>query len=356
MLKIRPIVALILGISLVQGCAAPTTRTPMAIEPVMKVSHSMEQSAATYYSLGKYYQERGDLDLAAAAYMQALALFKSHFESKNALATVLSQQGKLKEAEGILRALIAERPDAARLYNNLGYVNYLQGNHVAATAELRTALALDPNSERARNNLQMAESALAERRTPAISMKQQASTEAQAVPESKISQETESRTQWVQVLPNVYELKRKTLVEPAASESVASVALPPSSIPATTPIIEAKTFRFEISNGNGVLGIAKRVGHALLNKGFVVNRLTNERPFQRQVTEIQYRDGFVAEAAALREALSGQAEMVAVKQSNGSDIRLVLGKDGSANKLLVDSSCAKGEVCRIPVAARMAKL
>jgi len=356
MLKVRPIVALILGVSLMHGCAAPANRAPMTVEPVMKVSHSVEQSAATYYSLGKYYQERGDFDLAAAAYMQSLALFKSHFESRNALATVLSQQGKLKEAEAILRTLIAERPDAARLYNNLGYVNYLQGNHVAAAAELRTALALDPDSERARNNLQMAEAALAERRTPAVSRKQQATTETQVVPESKMLQENESRTQWVQVLPNVYELKRKAPVEPVVSEPVTAAALPPASVPATAPIIEAKTFRFEIVNGNGVSGIAKRVGYALLNKGFVVNRLTNERPFQRKVTEIQYRDGFVAEAAALREALSGQAEMVAVKQSNGADIRLVLGKDGSADKLLVDSSCTKGEVCRIPVAAKMAKL
>jgi hypothetical protein len=160
MFTLRPIV-IALGTCLLQACVAPPTQKELAMQPVLRVRHSADQTAATYYQLGKYHQERGNVDLARAAYAYSVELDGRQLEARNALAAIHAQQGRLEDAKVLLLQLVADYPAVAHPYNNLGYVQYLQGNYDAAVSTLQRALVLDSENPRTRNNLQAAKVELA---------------------------------------------------------------------------------------------------------------------------------------------------------------------------------------------------
>ena len=166
MFKLRPIVAFIVGAGLLQACSAPPTRQELAMQAVMRVRHSSDQTAATYYQLGKYHQEHGDLELAVTAYTHSIALDGRQLEPRNALGAALAGQGRLDEAKSVLQQLVTDYPAIAHPYNNLGYVYFMQGNYSAAVTTLQHALAIDAGYERARNNLDAAQAAVASHAEP----------------------------------------------------------------------------------------------------------------------------------------------------------------------------------------------
>jgi hypothetical protein len=65
--------AMTLCVTLCAGCTALPATEPMTIQPVLRISHSAQQTAATWYQLGKYHQQRGQFDLARAAYAESMA-------------------------------------------------------------------------------------------------------------------------------------------------------------------------------------------------------------------------------------------------------------------------------------------
>lgn len=366
MFKLRPTVAFVLGSALLPACVAPS-KLQMTIEPFMEIRHAADGSAAGQYELGKYYQSRGNLDLALGAYVQALTLDSRHLEARNAMATIYSQQGRFAEAESTLREGVAQNPGAAYLHNNLGYIHYLQGNHEAAIKELRTAISLDPKNEWARNNLETAQAALVRRfdslaehaqTSPAqapttvaafeiwgevegsgATIRPTASADLRTVPEigkpivtdgapkaegfTQLETASASRNLVVELVSSNDQLKPRV----AAAQVVQMESQVNSSM--RTPVAAAGgEFRLEISNGNGVTGMAKRVSQLLRRQGIPVHRITNQPPYRQIMTEIQYRDGFKQEAEKLKESLHGYAVIARVNTPRRRvDIRVVLGRD-----------------------------
>lgn len=419
MFTLRPI-TIALGACLLQACAAPPTQKELAMQPVLRVRHSADQTAATYYQLGKYHQERGNVDLARAAYAYSVELDGRQLEARNALAAIHAQQGRLEDAKVLLLQLVAEYPGVAHPYNNLGYVHYLQGNYDAAVATLQRALVLDSENPRTRNNLQAAKVELAKLgERPAVARAPAPATiDTQAVPpgeatatitENRKDEMTvtatavsapapapvpvpvpapaaavqrpaelavspapaprmqelavaippsvpQARMEVVQVVPNVFELRPKPAVaavaavvpviadrQPEKAVVGAATLVPvPVSVPAlatTSPpsVAATKMSRVEVSNGNGITGMAKRIKGVLGRYGIAVSRLTNDRPFKQLDTKIQYRAGYEQAAESLKLALRGHAVVVPVNSLSGNtDVRLVLGKDAVAHMALIE--------------------
>ena len=93
----------------------------------------------------------------------------------------------------------------------------------------------------------------------------------------------------------------------------------------------------EVSNGNGVTGMARKVDGLLQAVGLPRSRLTNQKPFTQRSTEIQYRDGHEVAAASLSARLPNRPAIVRDDRLRADiDVRLVLGKDLPANIALVD--------------------
>jgi hypothetical protein len=273
------------------------------------------------------------MELALMAYTYSIARDGTQLEARSAAAAIHAQQGRLDQAKAMLLAVVADYPSVALPYNNLGYVYYLQGDYAAAATMLRKALALEGGNDRARNNLRLAEAAMAR---PAGVSPPNAAPVAPIAPAALVPAVATapmpvpaSAMELVEVGPNLFELKRRGA--PLVSASV-------SPVPAETASAPETSARLEIANGNGVTGMAKRIKQVLGRQGITVSRLTNARPFQQVETTIEYRAGHALHAEHLRDALRGHAVLVAAPNlPTLSDVRLVLGKDATVHLAWLNS-------------------
>jgi Tfp pilus assembly protein PilF len=376
-----PILAAVASVCLLQACAtapAPTEPRAMKMEPLLQVRGSGEQTAATYYQLGKYHQARGNKAEARTAYLQSIGLDRRQIEARNALAVLNSEDGKLGEAQAMLEQLTRDYPRMAYLHNNLAYVHLLRGEPDAAIPALEKALALEPGNARALNNLGMVQAALLEKRdrltaalgranvivektggapetaarpaeeaaAAALAAARQATSlvkppPAPAVPGPAMPEvlSPSSRMEVVQVLPNVIELRQRQPAQPVAAgrreeETKKAVVVEGKPLAATPP--QPRAFRFDVANGNGVPGMALKMRDALARRGIHAARVTNKRPFNTQSTEIEYLAGFEKEAERVRAAMASPVTMKPVAVIAGTqDVRLVLGRDAAGYAALM---------------------
>lgn len=334
---------------LLSACASyqPANTAAWVIKPVTSVRNSTDKPEA-YYQLGRYYQGQNRYDQAALAYRKALAVDNNFVEARNGLGVIYSAQGKYAEAIEVLKLAVQQAPQAAHIYNNLGYAYYLQGDNDEAIVALRVAAKLDPNNQRALNNLGQAYAKAGDHSGAIVAFTQatehadavlsklvpndnntasipalahspvlSAVPESLALPQDKgiirrvTVPQIDSQLQAVQVSPNVYELHERTMPITTIAEAGNTVQT-----------------RLEIANGNGVTGMAKKVKIFLGSKGYTAERITNQKPYKVQVTQIQYRNGHQLEAQRLQLSLPKHSDLVQNNAINANiNVRLVLGKD-----------------------------
>ena len=359
------------------------------VEP-MALKNSNDQPAAMY-QIGRYYQGQNRYELAIAAYQRTLAADDGFVEARNGLGVVYSRQGQYRDAINAFQAAIKQAPKAAHIYNNLGYVYYLQGKYAESVAVLEQSTVLDPANQRALNNLGLAYAKLEKKEASAQAFSQAASATqvisniseqarlaalqnrasqnsiplAVSVPESiapsfsanTIANEAsvavkldaqllaipkdrgvvspassahtvvavKPHTKLVQVAPNVHEFyDPQYKVEPL-------VAVTPAVLVTEDKKITAKA-RLEVSNGNGVTGLAGKVGQYLQSQGYSALRLTNQKPFKVHITQIHYRAGYQVEAQVLKLSLPESPTLVQRSDLRADvAVRLVLGRDIATN-------------------------
>lgn len=385
----RPLV-FALSTCLLQACvSAPNKQavvTEYAIQPVLRIHHSSDQNAATYYQLAKYHLEHGNSEFARSAFEASILLDGRQLEARNGLAALNAIQGRLDEAKNLFLQIVTDFPQASHPYNNLGYIYYLQNNYDTAVQNLQQALVLDSGNDRARYNLNVVQIALAKNgvqsnvaltlppnppsltslptpSTQTISTEQtepvltlaaaDARTQGLAIISPPL--QPQSRMKVVQLLPNVYELKLRSATETVLTDlriEKSPVSLAQSLSPPARAIVNAlekaitKTLakvrdvnasRIEVANGNGVNGLAKRVSKVLGQQGIAVSILTNELPYKQQATKIQYRRGYEQTAMRLKNAMQGHALLDSSPNLSGNiDVRLVLGKDVLNQMVLIE--------------------
>jgi tetratricopeptide (TPR) repeat protein len=342
------------GAFLLQGCAT-STPPQWQVQPTLQVRHGTNETAEAYYQLGRTHQQQGNLELALTGYTYAIARDPRHLEARSAAAAIHAQQGRLDQARAMMLAVIADHPSASQAHNNLGYIDYLRGDHASAVQEIRQALVLDPLNRRAQNNLRLADDALALAAaaplTPPLAPAAEAPVRVSTVlaPPAPINAEVAERVsqlELIQVIPNVYELKLPKALAPAPQ-----VAALPATVygkvvgaPASTQLFgsllaAAPKMRVDVANADGTPGLARRVGALLGQRGFPVARLSNERPFGQRITRIQYRSGYAPQAAALAKAIDGPVLLAPVESLAASaDVRVVLGRDTQRALVLRDAA------------------
>ena len=257
---------------LLQGCSATHVAPQWQVEGVQRISNSAGQTAATYFELGKFYQERGQLELAADAFSASIGLEPRQLAARNAQAVLDARRGRLEQAASSLLGLVREFPDAVQPMNNLGYVYYLQGELAQASSLLGQAVARDGGTALARNNLQLVQAAQAAR------------------------------------------------LAPAAAPALPAAAMAP-----------LQAVEIDIINGNGIRGMAAQLRLRVQAQGMSVSRLANLPGFRQVRSQILYVPGNAQQASALRHSLArhGPAmQLVAVGSlGRGARIRVVLGHD-----------------------------
>jgi hypothetical protein len=270
-------------------------------------------------------------------------------EHHNAAGMKLAAAGRYDEAIAHFHAAILQRPQAAYLYNNLGYTLLRRGLPEQAAEALAQALRLDPAHPQARHNLDTARAEIAKRRAQAAPPPAPV-----AAPAPIAEPEPPADLRLLSVAPNVYELVASAV---SAAQVAAQVAVPPS-VPFTAPAVAVqpeaiaqasaravtppRIYRLEVSNGNGVEGMARKVAtqlsQQLTTKGLGRTRATNDRPFNKQATEVHYRAGFAAQAEQVAALLPVTARVLQAKAlPAGVDVRVVLGAVPAARMTLAQA-------------------
>lgn len=300
-------------VSLLAGCTFQTAHNDMwVVKPTMTASARAENPQA-WYDLGRYYQGQEHHSQAAWALEKAVAADGAFAEARNRLAVSYALLGRHEEAIRQIEAALQAAPKAAHVYSNLGYVHYLKGNYTEAASALERAISLDPANARALNNLGLVHAQLGEE-AKARSAFAQAATAQPPTVAAPLAVPEESRGQVVQVAPNIYELRQR----PASPTAFVVLADRPS----------APRAGMEVSNGNGVNGMAKRVGSYLKDNGFAAARLTNQQSFDVAATRVEYRNGYEAEARQVAAAMPHGVEIaLGTDLRRNIGVRVVLGKD-----------------------------
>jgi tetratricopeptide (TPR) repeat protein len=315
--KLNRIAVSVIGALCMAGCASSPmqkeAQQPPAVPPVLAVD-----GAEGMYRLGRYYEGQARFEQAINAYREAIRRDPLMVEAYTALGTSLAAQQRYDEAIRQFQAAIVLAPNVAHLHNNLGYAYLLSGQTEQAVRALEEAQRLDPVHARSAENLRIARAKLGNGVPQTVSSPS-------TTPAVQPITMPRPGTRLVEVAPQVFELR--TSPKARHFEKIEAVPLPP--LPEPQPrATSVPSFKLEISNGNGVLGLAKRVAGRLVGAGVRTARLTNQRPFDQARTEIQYREGHAAAAAALASRLQHPVQ-VKPKHDLAShvDVRLVLGKD-----------------------------
>lgn len=340
---------------LLSGCASYQNagNETWSVKPFASVRDSDFKPDA-YYRLGRYYQGQKRYDQAILAYRKALAVDEGFVEARNGLGVVYAMQGKYAEALQELQVAVRLSPNAAHIHNNLGYAYYLHGLYGEAVAALEKAAELQPGNQGTYNNLGLAHAMAGnmEKSLQAFTRAAQ-NTAAQNTGEAAVAAQGSSSRQMAAssrepqqalLLPN----DRSGIAGPSAgnAEVMAAnskmVAIAPNvyelrtiAVPAQAtekPATPTRKFHIEVSNGNGVTGLAKKVAKFLHGGGLPTARITNQKPYQVSMSQIQYRQGYQAEALRLGSSLPNQPTLVQSESLRVDvDVRLILGKDAIAN-------------------------
>ena len=111
------------------------------------------QIADVQYSMARSLEMRGDIKQAMAAYHEVLKHDPRRADAHVRLATIHAKLSHFDEAIVSFQKALSMKPGDADLFCDMGYCLFLQGRLEEARMNLRQALALEPDHDRAHNNL-----------------------------------------------------------------------------------------------------------------------------------------------------------------------------------------------------------
>lgn len=332
------------------GCAVldPGSAKPWKVEPVFSVTHS-GQSSQAYYALGQYFDGSMAWDKAVDAYRKAIAADAKNIDAYGALGVALAQAGRFADAEVTLRQAVALAPDRLHVRNNLGYVLLLAGKPDEAVVVLRSVVDQDGGNAIAMANLRNAMARSNASGTRPIEARIEPRIEPRVVPTAvaapaRVEAEAPATNLRVGYQPTVAALEERVARVAAVDLPTAPSAPPAPSAPAIVAAapVAPPASRLEVSNGNGVPGMAARVGRWLASHGAPAERLTNRQPFTQRNTVVQYRAGQHDAAQHVVRLLPANAK-AEPQPTPGlrTDVRVVLGHDW-----VQVAACLERNTCR----------
>jgi Flp pilus assembly protein TadD len=323
----------------------------------------------SHYLLASAYQDRGDHRKAIEEFKKTLSFTSDHVKAYNGLGISYDLLGDFPKAIESYQAALRINPEIDYIQNNLGYSYLLQERVMEAIEAFTKAVMLNSRDERFHNNLGLAYAMNVEL-DKAFEAFKRSGNEAKAY--EKLAQfcqqkgfphlAREYRARAITstpVKPSVEppapvvvhpaekkeEAETKEGVETKGGTVIAEQPLPKVEVASKMPeepamkqtnLLEQqslppmKEIRIEVSNGNGVNQMARKVGDYLKEMGMKVVRLTNAKDFKNEETRVFYQQGYQTEAEYVAEQLpAGNGNIEAVKKFDRPNIqvKVLLGKD-----------------------------
>ncbi|MBM9603820.1 LytR C-terminal domain-containing protein [Desulfopila inferna] len=345
-----------------------TLQNREAAEKFWSSIRRIDTLSAAHYKLGRYYQQQGEYDKAIVEFSKAVRNDRDFCKAYNGLAMSYDGLKRCDLAHRAYQQAIQCDPELPYIYNNFACSSLLCGDSKRGIALLRKALDMSEGNVRIGNNLKLA-MAVIEREKIADNHSRKASLQTLAgmdsTPDSSFRKDTlepslKFSNQPEPVIQNdlnskpVYSkrLKPKALEEAGhgpAAEAAETAFIPPTAgkentailtlAPKTTTRIEGDgsatapltlaDVAFEVSNGNGVTGMAGRSADYLRDHGFSIRRITNADHFRFTESIIYYRKGYLQAAQELAGVIPGAQDLREVEDLGRSyiGVRLLLGRD-----------------------------
>lgn len=305
------------------ACATQDAAKPWRIEPLLRVQHSADASAA-FYRTGRYYDGMRRWALAADEYRKATIADPRNADAFNALGVALARLGDPTGAENRLRQALALQPDRADIRANLGLLLAQAGRPTEAESEVRMAAALDGDIDVTHEHLRRAQAHGAAAYGPAL---QAAPTRVEVRQDPPATGVAEPHGEpGLASAPAVVAMTASAAIQVFDQPSVTWRDAFAAPVPAPVPDDPHKPVRLEITNGNGTPGAAARLRQWLAGHGQATQRLSNRKPYAQPVTVIEYRDSHEAQARQLAGMLPMQV-LIRPGASLRTDLRVVLGHD-----------------------------
>lgn len=322
------------------GCAFTQKDQSMAgieIKPVTHIRHA-NASPRIMYLLGRYHQGKVDYPRAIAAYEKALAAKPDYVEVLNGLGVIYSILGQHELSLQHLHKAIQISSRDTYLYNNLGYAYLVHGNEAEAAKALEKALLLDPENKRAHHNLLIAHERIAlaaKTGLPDLARTDPTSPETSSIA-LEITQASFNKLEDTETPPQVLisqpaitpaQAPAHKMAEKDAPDPVPSKEAFQSGI---TGSLGNRDIQIEVSNGNGISGMARQVSGFFQQYGFAKARLTNHPSFNQNQTEIYYRPNSYQEAHQINQMLPKQARLIeSMELRHDVQVKILLGRDFS---------------------------
>jgi eukaryotic-like serine/threonine-protein kinase len=126
------------------------TKNPASIEQATQSVHRAielnDRLVAVHITLGRIYQQSGQLDRALAEFHYALKRDPSEIDAQYDLADIYAAQGKNQDAEAAYKAVISRTPRYWLGYSGLGTLYYNQGDFVRAAEQFKAVIDYAPNN------------------------------------------------------------------------------------------------------------------------------------------------------------------------------------------------------------------
>ena len=292
---------------------------PRAIEAYKWALKLNPNLAYVQNNLGYSYFLQGNHDAAIDAFKRAIELDGDNGKYHNNLALVYAQKGLYAMA----LAEFEMSGDEAKAHYNIAKIYHQRGRDKEAEIHFAEAAKLNPEADESSKGLPQSGTLGETGRTAALGKEKETW--------QKSSYYTEIDDKGRKKVRFKINTENST-PPPVVDSSKASSILTASSQFKAHDSEEEKNliyYEVEVSNGNGVRRMARRVGDYLRNKGLNVTRLTNAKDFNVAETKIYYHGDFLPNAFDVAKNIPGYQQMqVAEKFGRPAiKIKLVIGKD-----------------------------
>ena len=335
-------------------------------------------NAENQYRLARHFQKQGRHEIAVDEFIKVLKIDPEYYNAYNALGVSYDRLKKYEFAQDAYLAALKLNPTLDYVYNNLGYSNLLKGNLQEATLAFKKAIVLNDQKITYKNNLSLVIAKLgpgykskvdiASHEEPVLKQKTEIKNTFYAIQLAAVYDINNAINVMKKALQKGYDCPYITKIErdkpyyrirfgkfnsKQDADSIASGIFDRKGHPTFTvvenypikvyradleqnctdmvikyPVLN-KEFGIEVSNGNGVDRMARKVGHYLSNKGYSVTRVSNASHFNHHQTTIYYYPGFYETARQLTKQIPGFEDKGLLVESNQikNNIKVIIGKD-----------------------------
>lgn len=305
-----------------------TQENQKAVEKFWSSTRPVSTLSASHYKLGRYYQQQKKYAKAVEQFSKAVRNDSRYCKAYNALGMSYDALTDCDLAYDAYERAVQCDPQAAYLYNNYGCSNILCGDYEKGLALLFMAEQLSGDNSRIKNNIKLAQRLVERKNNVGLSALHDATLA--LAPETALDQVgNEGQSAEASVEESVEDLQSaastNTVVDTLVTEQAKKMSLQDQTVPAEQYAKGA----VEVSNGNGVTGMARRSADYLRGYGFDIRRITNAKHFRFDYSMIYYKKGYLQLAKELAKVIPGAQNLEKVdalgRESLG--VRILLGRD-----------------------------